>query len=113
VWLATITLAIQDSLLPLGTRRDSGGLNVGRARDWLSTDSRDLHLVLELGGLEPGWFLTRALPVLVERWAELDAGARPPGRYGRQPAAESRQDAIGLEGLPRVPAAEIVHPGAS
>jgi hypothetical protein len=94
MWLAAVTLAIQDATLPIDTARRSAEFSVSRTRRWLSTDSRDLRLVLELAGLEPGWFLTRALPVLVERWAELDAGLALPRRHGRQPAAEARQDAI-------------------
>jgi hypothetical protein len=111
MWLATVTLAIQDSLLPLGTRRASTGLDVREARRWLSTDSRDLRLVLELASLEPGWFLTRAVPALRARWALADAGLGPPRRRGRQSAREARQGAIRGRGASRVPAAAEARPG--
>ena len=99
MWQSVVLLAIQDSLLPLGTRRDSAGLNVGRVRDWLSTPSRDRALVCALANVDEGWLETRALPVLVERWQVVDAGLGPRRRYGRHPAAESRQDAIRPRGV--------------
>jgi hypothetical protein len=108
VWLATITLAIQDSLLPLGTRRDSAGLNVGRVRDWLSTPSRDRALVCALANVDEGWLETRALPVLVERWQVADAGPVQPRR--RQGDAESRQSAIRPRGASR---ADSLRPGSA
>jgi hypothetical protein len=90
MWQSVVLLAITDSLLPASTPRDTHRLAVTEARNWLSTDSRDLRLVLEHAGLDPGWFLTRALPVLVERWQVADAGPVQPRR--RSPAREARSD---------------------
>jgi hypothetical protein len=92
VWQSVVLLAIEDSLLPLSTRGASTGLNVGRARNWLSTPSRDRALVCALANVDEGWLETRALPVLVERWQVVDAGPVQPRR--RQGDAESRQKTI-------------------
>jgi hypothetical protein len=104
MWLATVTLAIQDSLLPLGTRRASTGLDVREARRWLSTDSRDLRLVLELASLEPGWFLTRAVPALRARWP-TPGWVRPAAVAASRPGkpARARFGVEGHLGCPRPP----------
>jgi hypothetical protein len=99
LWSAVLLLAIADSLLPLDTRGGSDGLNVGKARRWLSEPGRDRAVVCAHADVDEDWLETRALPVLVERWQVVDAGLGPRRRYGRHPAAESRQDAIRPRGV--------------
>jgi hypothetical protein len=94
VRLATITLAIQDSVLPITTKRDTAALDVAQARRWLALPSADLHAVLGYAEILPSWWHGTCVLAQRRKRALADAGMGPPRRRGRQPAREARQGAI-------------------
>jgi hypothetical protein len=105
-----VLLAVSDSLLPLATAPNHK-LAVLLARRWISLPSADLHRVLDYAGICPDAWHDHVVPQLRRQWALADAGLEVPRRYGRQPAAESRQDAIRPRGASGQPDAGIGHPG--
>jgi hypothetical protein len=78
------------------------GLRPARNRCSLSRPSRDRAVVGAHAGVDEGWLVTRALPILTRRWDAIDAGLVPCRR---------RQDAIPARGEVRMSAAAEARPG--
>ena len=72
LWWNVIERALWDAE---GIGSWTSGLDIERhrARRFLEGEGRSLELIFDMIGVDPGCYFTRLLPVLRQRWIEVDA----------------------------------------
>ena len=106
LWQGALLQALADAGCARDTSPSRSAGAVAAARLWLGGDSGTLRLALDAAGFDRDWWMTRALPVLRQQWAAVDAGRATRCRAIRAPPRLPRPDSAAGRYLWQPPRAE-------